>query len=293
MGRHSKRQKITTQPIITTLIPPTHYPEPASTQTEYGAPASLLNGDTDEGGLLQVTYKTILASKVVDNLGLIHRSLVKETNNFEAIRINDEDYVTPELINELKAEITTLKESSGSRNYVTDEKVESLNSLLDNELLHKKLPDTYGTEVLKYYETEKPNVHLHVTTKDYEFVKNVIINGLKVDRFEDVKSPDLSEYSKNRHVESTEMETQDDTQSEKSSNHINEKQDIQPTQVEINENEQTKLLAPVESQQSQSIESQPIQDPNLVPPTEQATQNEPNPTEITSLSGPEQTSSIN
>lgn len=196
MGRHSKRQKISTKPVITSLVPPTRYDDAPATLTTYGTASSIMNGNTEEGGLKSLTYKSVNAFKLVEDLDLIKNSIISSSSVSSIIRITDEDYASSDLIKKLTEEVDTLKKNNNSRNTETDEIINKLNLGLDNELLkNKSISSQYNSQVVERYEQEN-KIKLKFSTSEYDVKKISNIGGITVDKFEDVKNIDLSAYEK-------------------------------------------------------------------------------------------------
>lgn len=194
MGRHSKRQKISSNPISTSLVPPTSYGDAPGTLTSYGTASSIMNGNTVEGGLKSLTYKSTNAHKLVEDLDLIKSAIIGKDSLASIIRISEKDYVTSDLIKKLSEELDGLKKNSNPRNIQTDEIINKLNIGLDNELLqNKSVSSQYNSQVIKSYELEN-KVELNFTTNEYVIKK--LTDIIPADKFEDVKNIDLSAYER-------------------------------------------------------------------------------------------------
>lgn len=196
MSQHNKRQKISNKSAHYT-VPAAKYPEKSIEGASYAPVYSIYSGDLVGGNFKAVTYKSIFGLKYIERLDLVRNALIKD-EEFKPMRITEKDYVTPELIEKLKSEVRTAKESSGIRNHSTDEKVEFLNSLLDDELKGKQLPESYGPKVIDYYKSEKPDVTLNFNRSDFEFVKKLDLKRIKIDRFEDVQNIDMTPYERRK-----------------------------------------------------------------------------------------------
>lgn len=209
MGRLSKRQKISSNPISTSLVPPTSYGDAPGTLTSYGTASSIMNGNTVEGGLKSLTYKSTNAYKLVEDLDLIKSSIIGKDSLASIIRISEKDYATSDLIKKLSAELDGLKKNSNSRNIQADEIINKLNVGLDNELLqNKSVSSQYKSQVIKSYELEN-KVVLNFTTDEYVIKK--LTDVVPVEKFEDVKNVDLSAYERPANSKESESDITEST----------------------------------------------------------------------------------
>lgn len=209
MGRLSKRQKISSNPINTSLVPPTSYGDAPGTLTSYGTASSIMNGNTVEGGLKSLTYKSTNAYKLVEDLDLIKSSIIGKDSLASIIRISEKDYATSDLIKKLSAELDGLKKNSNSRNIQEDEIINKLNVGLDNELLqNKSVSSQYKSQVIKGYELEN-KVVLNFTTDEYVIKK--LTDVVPVEKFEDVKNIDLSAYERPANSKESESDITEST----------------------------------------------------------------------------------
>lgn len=189
MGRPPKRPPVVIKPPeeapTPSLIPPVIYKTPLERPTRDAFVSSVVSGNTEEGGLRSVTYKSIEAVKFVENLELVRNTLIKD--DFEAPHILEKDYVTEDLIAHLRAEVSTLT-SESTRNTHVDESVERLNGALDDELSRKAVSSQYGDQLKHYYSTENPDVNLRISNSTYQ-IKRINVD-LPVESASDVRGED-------------------------------------------------------------------------------------------------------
>lgn len=111
------------------------YKEPSERLTKYGYASCILNGNTVEGGLRSLTYKSIYALKLVEELNLAKNAMINSDR--EILLLGNTDF-TSDHVSALRTDIENLKSRSGTRDTTADQMVDSFNSRLDKELLESK-----------------------------------------------------------------------------------------------------------------------------------------------------------
>lgn len=174
-------------------IKPTEYKEPAERNASLGFASSILNGNTIEGGLRSLTYKSIYALKLVEDLDTMRNALIQPTP--ELLRISEFDVITLERVEQLHSEIEEVKNARTTRNHANDEKILQFNLNLDSELDNNKLvSEQYSNELKKYYLDLIPEVDVSFINKTYNVTK--IKPPVSVAKMEDVAGFDKSMYER-------------------------------------------------------------------------------------------------
>lgn len=125
------------------------YKEPKEHLTKFGYASSILNGNTVEGGLKSITYKSIYALKLVEGIEIVKDVLV--SSDPEVLLLLDKG-VDADRIAELRSQLEALKSKSLDRNTSTDQLIESANTQLDQELLqNKSVSQGYQDKVLENF----------------------------------------------------------------------------------------------------------------------------------------------
>lgn len=188
-----KRQKLVKQPTNNPSVAPTVYEAPKESLLNF--PSSIMNGITKEGGLVSLTFKSITCAKLVEGLDWMREAIIKDQEEFDPIRINENDHDANKILGDLKQEIQHLKEKphQKSQNDDVNQLQSKFNeSLIDHESLHK-----FGEGLIKQFEIENPTKSINVSNERYSTVSNVPVPGIKVDNFEDANGLDLSIYERN------------------------------------------------------------------------------------------------
>lgn len=122
------------------------YKEPKEHLTKFGYASSILNGNTVEGGLKSITYKSIYALKLVEESELVKHSIVSSDTELLSLL---EKSVDVGRIAKLRSELENLKSTTPTRDTINDQLIEALNSKLDEQLLQSKsITQEYQDEVL-------------------------------------------------------------------------------------------------------------------------------------------------
>lgn len=179
-------------PAISVIKPP-KYKEPNEKAAPLGFASSVLNGNTTEGGLRSLTYKSIFALQLVDNYSAMKSCIVGEDK--ELLRISEKDWINEETINRLRNEVAEFKSRKGTRNEVNDEKISLFNLRLDDQLNQKKeVTAQYSDELKQYYTVLFPDTNISFNNEQYRISRNVKV-PVEVKRMEDVPGFDGSLYA--------------------------------------------------------------------------------------------------
>lgn len=117
------------------------YKEPTEHLTKYGYASCILNGNTVEGGLRSLTYKSVYALKLVEELNLAKYAVIPSEPE---ILLLGNTKLTADHVSALRADIDGLTSKSGTRDTTADQMVDMFNSRLDKELLESKnISDDY------------------------------------------------------------------------------------------------------------------------------------------------------
>ncbi|PIS50102.1 hypothetical protein CJI97_004792 [Candidozyma auris] len=191
--RTTHKPQINSQSGSVTAVKPTVFKEPNEKIAPLGYASSVLNGNTVEGGLRSLTYKSIFASQLVDNLSAVKACITGEGE--ELSRISEKDWITKEKIEQLRKEVAEFKNRKDTRNHDNDEKISSFNLRLDDELNAKKeVSSHYSDELKQYYTVLYPDMNISFNNEEsFRISRNVKI-PVEVQRMEDVPGFDGSIY---------------------------------------------------------------------------------------------------
>ncbi|SGZ58704.1 CIC11C00000004521 [Sungouiella intermedia] len=174
-------------------VKPTVYKEPAERNAGLGFASSILNGNTIEGGLRSLTYKSIYALKLVEELDTMRNALIQPTP--ELLRISEFDVISLERVQQLHSEIEEVKNAKTARNHANDEKILQFNLSLDTELdTNKLVSEQYSSEVKKYYLDMIPDMNVSFNNSTHSVTK--IKCPVDITRMEDVEGFDKSIYER-------------------------------------------------------------------------------------------------
>ncbi|KAF3993254.1 hypothetical protein FT663_00528 [Candidozyma haemuli var. vulneris] len=191
--RTAPKSQISTQNPAASAIKPPKFKEPNEKATPLGYASSVLNGDTVEGGLRSLTYKSIFASKLVDNLSTVRSCIVGEEADLS--RISEKDWIKEETINRLREEVAEFKNRKDTRNQDNDEKISSFNLRLDDELNQRKeVTPQYSDELKSFYTMLYPDMNISFNNESYRISRKVSL-PVDVKRMEDVQGFDGSIYA--------------------------------------------------------------------------------------------------
>lgn len=171
---------------MSSRVIPANYKEPNESTTSLGYALSILNGNTAEGGLRSLTYKSVYASQLIEESELAKLAVVP--GDFQLLRIIEKDIATSLRLQQLRDEISSIKSTSIQRKTDTDEEIKALGSQLEQELVETKSISPAYRELLKEYQAI-PSLNLRYT------VRKMNIN-VKVQRMKDVKGFDSSMYQR-------------------------------------------------------------------------------------------------
>lgn len=174
------------------VITATEYKEPSERISPLGFASSILNGNTVEGGLRSLTYKSIFALKLVDEADLVKGCIISEEP--QLTRIIDTD-VTQDRVEKLRAEIEQLKHAQHGRGNA-DELINHYNAQLDQELANKTVGTAYSSEVKKFHQELFPDSNISYGANSH--VVHSVASTVKVQRMEDVEGFDRSIYDRAR-----------------------------------------------------------------------------------------------
>lgn len=192
------------------LIKPTEYKEPAERNASLGFASSILNGNTIEGGLRSLTYKSVYALKLVEDLDMVRGAVIQSQP--QLYRISEFDVITPDRVKQLYAEIEEVKNARTTRNHANDEKILQFNLELDKELENNKsVSDAYSGELKKYYLEMIPDMNISFDNSTHRNSKTKC--PVEVAKMEDVEGFDVSIYA--RAAERRQIEEQKRREEEK------------------------------------------------------------------------------
>lgn len=175
------------------VIKPPRYKEPNEKVAPLGFASSVINGNTVEGGLRSLTYKSIFALQLVDNYSTMKGCIVGEDGTL--LRISEKDWINDETINRLRKEVDELKSQKGTRNEDNDEKISLFNLRLDDELNQKKeVTSQYSEELKQYYTVLFPDTNISFNNELYRISRSVKL-PVDVKKMQDVKGFDSSIYA--------------------------------------------------------------------------------------------------
>lgn len=183
-----KRQKVVALVPGTVPAASAVYEEPDEQPTSAGYASSILNGNTTQGGLKSVTYKAVNTANLIENLYLVRNALIK--TEYEALRVNDKDYATSALIEELRADNSKLNEEAvAAKQNAADDDITRFSDQLETQLLQKLLSKAYGDDLISSYQQLVADKRLVFVTEEYTPFQ-IDSAKLKVDKFDDVQNPE-------------------------------------------------------------------------------------------------------
>lgn len=174
-------------------VEPTEYKEPAERNASYGFASSILNGNTIEGGLRSLTYKSIYALKLVEDLDTMRNAVSGPQP--QLLRISEFDVITSERVQQLQSEIEEVRNARTTRNHANDEKISQFNLRLDQELENNKfISDAYSSELKKYYLDMIPDMNISFDNSTHRVSKAKI--PVEASKMQDVEGFDSSIYER-------------------------------------------------------------------------------------------------
>lgn len=188
-----KTQEVMNTAASKVSIKPTVYKEPTERNASLGFASSIINGNTIEGGLRSLTYKSIYALKLVEDLDMVRNAVLLPQP--QLYRISEFDVITPDRLKQLHTEIEEVKSSRTTRNHANDETILQFNLNLDKELENNKsVGDAYSSELKKYYLEMIPDTNLSFDNSTHRVTK--IKCPVDVAKLEDVEGFDASIYER-------------------------------------------------------------------------------------------------
>lgn len=176
------------------IIKSPHFKEPNEKIAPLGFASSILNGQTTEGGLKSLTYKSVFALKLIGELRSMRKCIVGEDEQLS--RVSEKDWANEQTLQKLREDIEQIKQAKDTRNHENDEKISSFNLRLDEELnKNKDVSDEYSDELKRYYAVLNPNTEISYHGVPYRISRNVPVSSVKVDKMEDVPGFDSSIYA--------------------------------------------------------------------------------------------------
>ena len=192
MGRHPYKKRNQSAAIRRASVvevqrfPPTKYETPVMTLKNF--PSSIVNGVTREGGLYSLTLKSINCAKYVENNDNMKRVFKKRKLEVPKIsHLNRSD-----LLEKLRKDVEKERETKLDLKDAEHDKITALNKEWDS--LSKSGADLteFGDRVLK--EIESGGRRFRFIDAKYTLANGVTISDLLVNKIEDVKDLDTSEY---------------------------------------------------------------------------------------------------
>lgn len=123
------------------------YKEPHDRLAKNGYASSIMNGTTVEGGLRSITYKSIYALKLVEELSSAREAVLPTKE--DSFSLTDKNLESRRVLS-LKLELEALEALKLIRNTSTDQVVDQFNLQLDNELLStKSISEEYQKALLE------------------------------------------------------------------------------------------------------------------------------------------------
>lgn len=232
-------------------ISATEYKEPSERISALGFASSILNGNTVEGGLRSLTYKSIFALKLVDEADLVKRCIVSDEP--QLTRISDTD-MTPDRVEKLRGEIQQLEAAQHKRSVAADEQIDHYSMRLDQELLAKTVSGAYSSDIKKLYLHLFPDVAISYGANGH--VVRTIACPVKVERMEDAEGFDRSIYerARERKLEEERLKQQE-LEQERERKQL--EQQAREQQAREQQAEQERLQA--QQRQQQELQQQEIQ----------------------------------
>lgn len=189
MARQPYKPQVTTASRPLHVVP-TEYKEPSERTAAFGFASSILNGNTIEGGLRSLTYKSIFALKLTEELDVVRKTIVPE--EFQLLRITEQDLVTSDRLERLRKEIAETQRCQ--RNEGNDEKIQGFNLRLDEELNNTKgVSEAYSKELKNFYLELYPDLSISYDNEAYK--KHRLDIEVSVERMEDVEGFDGAIYA--------------------------------------------------------------------------------------------------
>lgn len=174
-------------------VEPTEYKEPNERNASFGFASSILNGNTVEGGLRSLTYKSIYALKLVENLDAMRSAVICPQP--QLLRISEFDVITSERVQQLETEIAEVKSARTTRNQTNDENISQFNLRLDQELeSNKAVSEQYSNELKKFYLDVIPDVDLTFGNTTHKFT--TLKAPVEVAKMQDVAGFDALIYER-------------------------------------------------------------------------------------------------
>lgn len=171
---------MSTGPIISRL----DYKKPNEQTAPLGYASSIINGNTVNGGLRSLTYKSIYAHQLTEELDLA-RSAITGNYSADLLKIIDTPFVTEDYLN-------TLKQSSQqeSRKITAGEELQKLNAQLEQEIqANGAVSEALASKIRGF--ASKDSTNLGATWKK-------ITTNIPVARMEDTEGFDSSIYELSR-----------------------------------------------------------------------------------------------
>lgn len=169
---------------MSTHIRPTTYKEPADQTSSLGYASSILNGNTVDGGLRSLTYKSIFAANLVELANTMKKAIAVEDP--ELLTIKDKKHITPETLLLLKAQVTALRENLPDAQRL--DAILQLNAQMDQELRESGILSPTTQESLS-------SLSRNYTIKSADFAKVGVSFPVNVQTVNDVPGFDTSIYA--------------------------------------------------------------------------------------------------
>lgn len=166
------------------MIKPFQYKEPSERTAAFGFALSILNGNTVEGGLRLLTYKSIYASKLTEELALVRRTIVPEPVHL--LRVTEAEYATPSRVAALKKEISEIRPVEVHE----DESIDALNKLIDSTTNFEQITNQLSAELQQVGATLAYSI-----LEPLPYKLHRVQHTLPVERMEDVEGFDGSIYA--------------------------------------------------------------------------------------------------
>ncbi|KAI5953002.1 hypothetical protein CANMA_005027 [Candida margitis] len=192
MGRHPYKKRnqavAITRPTTVEVqrFIPTKYETPVMTLKNF--PSSIVNGVTREGGLYSLTLKSINCAKYVENNDNMRRIFKKRRLEIPKVsHLNRND-----LLEKLRKDVQKEKETKVDLKKEENDKITALNKEWDS-LLNSVLDlSEFNDKLLQDIESE--GKRFRFIEKAYSITNDVTIPDLRVEKIEQVKDLDATEY---------------------------------------------------------------------------------------------------
>ncbi|KAI5967040.1 hypothetical protein KGF57_000468 [Candida theae] len=191
MGRHpyKKRNQAVAVSRPSTVgvqrFPPTKYETPLMTLKNF--PSSIMNGVTREGGLYSLTLKSINCAKYVENNDNMRRVFKKRKLEVPKISHLNRSEILEKLLKDVEKERGMKLDLQTAE----DDRITTLNTQWDTLLKSDADLSDINNKVLQ--EIESGGKRFRFVDDKYSLAKDVVTD-VYVDRIEDVKDLDLTEY---------------------------------------------------------------------------------------------------